>query len=778
MKPRYANREYLNRKNNKKKNRGRKSFKLPRIRRNIKLYFPRKVWISIITVLLIVFISQFIGDWLGSKGDDAYIKVMNAGKMLSFTELTEETIVDFLEKKEEDVITYEDTEKILDKLELSEVIKVNWDSVKKDKKITKEDWLEVYDEVTAFLDTEGKITYEKLYIIGDNSSIKELDKKEIYSEKGVYTADGLSTRPYLRQTVEVITRGTEILCIRNEIDAETTIANVWITETTDNGFRIFADGCYIDFKGETPKSKVENVIADIVVKGKEVTAIRTKEENINGKILSIQDNGIELEGYGLVPFSSGSRFYKVYGDLQEIAKEELSVGYAQTEFIVAEGQICAGLIVKPISAENIRVLVKSSDYKGNLHEQVTFTPSSDYTIAFGGNSENHAAGETITITADSSYWTDNRIKITLADLTAKTALDSVHRSCGTPSYRGFLEIVKTDGGLAIVNEVSLEEYLYSVLPSEMPSSYGLEALKAQAVCARSYAYTQLQQNAYPEYGAHVDDSTAFQVYQNYNEDELSIQAVNETAGEVMYSGGQIVNAYFFSTSSGHTTSDAVWGKTAEEASAYLKGTFVGKESSELDLTNEEQFASFIKSKDYDSYEAGEVWYRWSFRLSGQDMGAVINGNLKSVMENRSNCITVRNEAGEYVAGQISNLGDIQNIITNKRGTGGVVEELIIEGSAGAVKVTNENCIRQLLALGERKILRNDGTEAECGKLLPSAYFTVEMGSENDGIIFQFFGGGLGHGIGLSQNGAKAMAEQGMNYIEILQFFYSDVVIQP
>jgi hypothetical protein len=62
----------------------------------------------------------------------------------------------------------------------------------------------------------------------------------------------------------------------------------------------------------------------------------------------------------------------------------------------------------------------------------------------------------------------------------------------------------------IINELPLEEYLYSVVPSEMPWNYNYEALKAQAICARSFAYKHVMSNSYSEFGAHVDDSTAYQ----------------------------------------------------------------------------------------------------------------------------------------------------------------------------------------------------------------------------------------------------------------------------
>ena len=79
----------------------------------------------------------------------------------------------------------------------------------------------------------------------------------------------------------------------------------------------------------------------------------------------------------------------------------------------------------------------------------------------------------------------------------------------------------------LVNEIELEEYLKKVIPSEMPSSYEKEALKAQAVCARTYAFMQSRSNTYSAYGAQIDDSTQFQVYNNVDPDERTTQAVQE-----------------------------------------------------------------------------------------------------------------------------------------------------------------------------------------------------------------------------------------------------------
>ena len=122
----------------------------------------------------------------------------------------------------------------------------------------------------------------------------------------------------------------------------------------------------------------------------------------------------------------------------------------------------------------------------------------------------------------------------------------------------------------IVNELPLEEYLYAVIPSEMPTYYGLEPLKVQAVCARSYAYRHLIANSLSSYGAHVDDSVSYQVYNNIEENEDSVLAVKDTYGKVLEYDGDVITAYYFSTSCGHTTSvEDVWANGI--ATPYLTG---------------------------------------------------------------------------------------------------------------------------------------------------------------------------------------------------------------
>jgi len=123
-------------------------------------------------------------------------------------------------------------------------------------------------------------------------------------------------------------------------------------------------------------------------------------------------------------------------------------------------------------------------------------------------------------------------------------------------YRGSIQVDITAGALRAVNFVGLEQYLYGVVPSEMPFSWAPEALKAQAVVARSYALATKRAGAFDLY-----PDTRSQMYLGYDHERPSTTAaVDATAGKVLLYGGQVAKTYFFSTSGGRTASaQDAWG---------------------------------------------------------------------------------------------------------------------------------------------------------------------------------------------------------------------------
>ncbi len=128
-----------------------------------------------------------------------------------------------------------------------------------------------------------------------------------------------------------------------------------------------------------------------------------------------------------------------------------------------------------------------------------------------------------------------------------------------PHYRDTIVISPYGNGLKVINSLDMDKYLMQVLPSEMPKSFGLEALKVQAVAARTYALSDYLKARYEEEGFHVKDTVESQVFNNQVENDEANQAIKETLGEIMIYDGKPVDAKYFSTSSGFTSfANDVW----------------------------------------------------------------------------------------------------------------------------------------------------------------------------------------------------------------------------
>ena len=121
----------------------------------------------------------------------------------------------------------------------------------------------------------------------------------------------------------------------------------------------------------------------------------------------------------------------------------------------------------------------------------------------------------------------------------------------------------------------------------------------------------------------------------------------------------------------------------------------------------------------------------------------------------------------------TNIGNVTSMEVTKYGPGGVAQQIVVTGELGSVTIDTENKIRTALGGNGYTIEKQDGTVIDSMALLPSAFFTVEYQDGN----YVLDGGGFGHGIGMSQNGANEMAKKGKNYLEILTTFYHDVEVR-
>ena len=492
-----------------------------------------------------------------------------------------------------------------------------------------------------------------------------------------------------------------------------------------------------------------NNVADIYLESGKLKKVVLKKDRITGKVLSVKENSIELEGYGNVVLDDNFRVFKVYGEFRQQKMSDILVGYDLQEFVVAGGKICAALTVRAFDASSIRVMIMDTGFESIFHSKVTLWAPVQMTMLYGEQEKVIEPGEEITITSDDERLKEGRIVFRLPSVQNEISVRSVNRALGAPSYGGTLEIRKEGDGLILVNELFLEDYLTKVVPSEMPSSYEMEALKAQAVCARTYAYKQIQGNTYSQYGAHVDDSTRFQVYNNIKTDVKTQNAVSETYGKLLVLNDEPVEAYYFSTSSGHTTDGTIWGAKAS-AVPYLQGVLLKEGVEAPNLTNNESFSEFIKDKNYVTYESGFPFYRWETTITSTQLAEKITG-----------------------------IGNILNMTMTERGVGGIGKALRIEGSDGNRTIKGQGEIRSMLGNKNLVITKNDGNTVTGWSTIPSAFIATEIDQidENNVITFHIYGGGYGHGVGMSQNGAQGMAKAGMNYEEILKYFYTGVEVK-
>lgn len=565
-----------------------------------------------------------------------------------------------------------------------------------------------------------------------------------------------------------------------ETGSEQFLENVWIISGEGSEITYFNEGGTISVETEMELSEsLSNVIGDLTLENGKVQKVKVKPELISGKVISINESTIQLEIDGKIqtyPLSSQFKVYRKKENLEALTIKNILVGYNNVDFVLGEEELCAGVMEREADIHNIRVLIRTSKFEDMLHDAITFTCTTDYTVQMGEAAKSYKAGKKITVKPSSKIMASGRIVIKPEKSSGKVKLLNVERTCKNPCYRGTLEISKYEDKLTAVNELSMEEYLYAVIPSEMPTDYGDEALKVQAVCARTYAYKQLMQNEYSQYGAHIDDSVASQVYNNIAEDKNSIKAVTDTYGEVLLYENDVIEAYYFSTSWG-CTADAkdVW---LSEETNYLEGQIqISKDSEETmdayDFSNDKNFKEFLNSKTITTYDSTFPWYRWNVTVPAKKLQQSIEKNIKARYEVNPNLILTLN-GGKYVSQPIESIGTVESIEIANRTKSGLVNEVVIKGSEAAVKVCSEYNIRLLLAPLDSVIKRSDKSKVDTLTMLPSAFFLLTKNEDEKAYTFK--GGGYGHGVGMSQNGAKAMTDSGFNYNSILQHYYKGTTI--
>jgi len=676
-------------------------------------------------------------------------------------------------------LTLGQAQSLLDRADPNKSVKIQLNTGNRDKPVSYALWVELYQKLLTAIGCD-QVALADFVVLATPGNNSQLNPGGIVTDIGPYTCAGLNMDAYADKRVQVLARDGEIAAVLSVIDQTPTIYSAYIVKNDAKSITIFSGGAErtYTYACDPAQGDVSGAICDIQVDGTAAKSVSVFTESITGVVARTNDNIVELKEKGGYPRGDYFKVYSVAdGAVKWKSDKNILVGTDMAVFYLDNGVARAGVITKNVQPDMIRVVINTTGFTGLIHKSVQLTATCGFTVAAGDTTERFNAGDVF----DADTLRDKgRMYVTTAKSDGLIQIKTITRAWPgneSPAYRGTIEIGVENGGYSIVNELPVEEYLYAVVPSEMPTSYGAEAAKVQAVTARSYAYNQMQANKYYAYGANVDDSTACQVYNNIPENDVSRAAVDATRGLCLTYQGAVVSANFFSTSAGVTAnSGEVWASPTTafpaDTPTYLASVVQYTGADYGDLSNEDNAAAFFKATDVQSYDSGFSWFRWQTAMSTADITASVNANLAARYAAGPNLVKTLQDNGAYRSRPISAVGDVTDIEVTKRGAGGNIMELKITGTQATILVDTEYNIRALLRPSGDITLAN-GSAVSNYSIMPSAFFVFDKTYDDSGNLaaVKFYGGGNGHGVGMSQNGVKGMIDAGFGFEDILRHYY-------
>ncbi len=322
-------------------------------------------------------------------------------------------------------------------------------------------------------------------------------------------------------------------------------------------------------------------------------------------------------------------------------------------------------------------------------------------------------------------------------------------------YRGEIELVPKGSAITVVNHLNIEEYLYGVVPLEMSTGWPMEALKVQAVCARTFVARS--KDKYKSQGFDVYNTTMSQVYGGADVEKADTnQAVNETKGQVITYNGALIEALYSSASSNCRTFNVenVWGYPFD----------------------------YLVSVD-DSYQAiaKPDSHAWEENFTIAELQSIADRNGMNIGTFTDLYVSIYSDDGavkELTFAGTNGTYTLKNIDTrNKLGLRSQSYEIIknyAPGSGGGVTVLGAS---GKTFAGNPSSLDKNGVLGGVSRIL-GATGKVDANAGAKVESYTLKGTGYGHGVGMSQYGAKGMAMSGFTYDQIIKHYYTGVTITP
>lgn len=501
----------------------------------------------------------------------------------------------------------------------------------------------------------------------------------------------------------------------------------------------------------------------------------------------------------------GIESYKNAGEIP-IGNKDILIGFESNQSFVSSAAIntAGAFSAVPASLYYVRVDAFFNDYsqakasaegfKANGYKAcAALLDDFNFAVYLGGyQSEGEALSVKNSIQQNSSLLnpagyrtaiTENGYTIIIFDNPNKNGQikGSTTVSIGSRRYRGAIEFCRSGSAVTLVNVLLMDEYLYSVVASEMAPGWNTEALKAQAVASRSYAATRYKAHLASNYN--FCDGVHCQLYQGEGyEAESTVRAVSETSGVIAYYNNEPINAVFFSSSGGATAdSETVWTDTVP----YLRSVTDINEKTAKEWQRSFTLTEITSLANANGYNIGRVA---SVSINGVSAFGRVNklditgDNGVVSLEKEEIRTFFSSSKGGSLESRMFVLGDTmpeQGLVSasiskvyiqSGLGVGEYTTEglyaFLMEGLppvklAGSLTAVSDNSA--FIIGNEKANAKTNGAQASLGS------------SGADTIVFS--GRGYGHGVGMSQHGANGMAEAGYTYREILSYYYTGIEIR-
>lgn len=663
-------------------------------------------------------------------------------------------------------LTITQTQYLINKYDKNKKIKI--DDTNKDKPVSYALWCNIYTQIMG-----ENIEEDELVILATKKTNKSLKENYVLTDKGLYIFEGINVNDYLNTKIKVLKRDNDVIAITEVLEIEPILNRCYIKKVQNNFVDIFVGGgtkrLYI--KDKNIPIPTENTLADIKFKNDEVLEIISYSQTKTGTINRIDDKTIRINNTNYV-LDENFKIYKTTDQNLSVADiQNLTIGQDIAKFFTKgnENKIYGAIIDKPIKYKKIRVSIIND--KDVYFDEIKLNSKNGLKILVKGE-EKTLSSLHLKKGSDFNIGQNEIIIISSANESEPIVFENKNSN-----LYGKIEITKIDNKYILINEIDLEQYIKQVLIANYKNS-NLEFLKSLSVIQRTIAINSINKNDLSNIGANLNNS----LYKNYdgkNNDAIFDDAINETKGQILKQNGNIISPTYFGFSGGvFSNSGEIWASKnfyefPTENKPYLVYKADFTENIYENLQQEVNSNIFYKTKDIDSIEKDSPWFRWTTTLEEKDIMAITENILNMYKTEKYFIKTLQDN--KYTYNPVNDIGKLKDVNVVKRGQSGNVMEVEFVGEKHTILLSTDQIIKSAFKINS--VINNNGEIVKINNL-PSNNFVFDKVYDNNGYIKKIiiYGGGYGHGVGLSLYGAEKMASQNKTYKEILNKYYENVQI--